>query len=156
MNHIETKVIWRPHPLMRASLVSMLPDLVSEYDDLVDGFKNGNYGILDTESDMYYSFAWSDAYYGSRRSSLSELYRYTGKPVLADNMEIDFNDSFNENIDIRNLFYQNGILKEDEVSLPELVSFISKNEITRKLDSQILGNSGRRIHEFMIDKVCCD
>ena len=71
-------------------------------------------------------------------------------------MEIDFNDSFNENIDIRNLFYQNGILKEDEVSLPELVSFISKNEITRKLDSQILGNSGRRIHEFMIDKVCCD
>lgn len=155
-NHIETKVIWRPHPLMRASLVSMLPDLVSEYDDLVDGFKNGNYGILDTESDMYYSFAWSDAYYGSRRSSLSELYRYTGKPVLADNMEIDFNDSFNENIDIRNLFYQNGILKEDEVSLPELVSFISKNEITRKLDSQILGNSGGRIHEFMIDKVCCD
>ena len=45
-------VIWRPHPLMKQTLTSMLPNLVNEYNEIMNEFVNGGYGVLDANPSM--------------------------------------------------------------------------------------------------------
>ena len=80
-NRNKAFVIWRPHPLLRQTFVSMLPNLVSEYDKLLKDFVDDDYGVLDENDSMYYAIFWSDMCYGDKYSSLSELYKYTGKII---------------------------------------------------------------------------
>lgn len=83
----EITVLWRPHPLMEATIASMKPHLLKVYNDIVRDYKQKAYGIYDDTSDLYRAIAISDAYYGDH-SSVAVLYRETGKPIMFQNVEV--------------------------------------------------------------------
>lgn len=80
-------LIWRPHPLLEATLKSMRPGLLEAYLELAAYYKSNGIGIWDESSDPHRAIALSDVYYGDW-SSLVELYRVTGKPILIQNMDV--------------------------------------------------------------------
>lgn len=80
-------ILWRPHPLMESTLLSMRPELYTKYMELKERFRKENIGIYDDTSDMYPAIGLSDAYYGDM-SSLVWLYRETGKPVMVQDVEV--------------------------------------------------------------------
>lgn len=80
-------LIWRPHPLLEATLRSMRPELLGGYLKMVGTYKSRRIGILDESSDLHRAIALSDAYYGDW-SSLADLYQVTGKPILIQDIEV--------------------------------------------------------------------
>ena len=83
----EFVLIWRPHPLLETTLQSMRPKLLDEYLKIVDYYKNKRIGILDESPDLHRAIAISDAYYGDW-SSVVDLYKATGKPILIQDINI--------------------------------------------------------------------
>ena len=83
----EIVLLWRPHPMMKATLLSVCPRLWPEYEEIVNTYRNEGWGIYDDTQDMDRAIVISDAYYGDG-SSLVQLCRKTGKPVMIQNVEI--------------------------------------------------------------------
>lgn len=85
--HPEVVLWWRPHPLELSTLQSMLPELEEQYMAVKQQYIEENIGVLDESADLNRAIAISDAYYGAW-SSVTELYRAAGKPVLFENNRI--------------------------------------------------------------------
>lgn len=83
----EVVLLWRPHPLIESTLVSMRPQLYEEYENLKKKYIEGGWGIYDDSPDVNRAIVLSDAYYGDK-SSVVTLYRKTGKMALIQNTEI--------------------------------------------------------------------
>lgn len=83
----ETVLLWRPHPLLKATLKSMRPDLLQHYLRIEEQYKAGGWGIYDESAELYRAIAVSDAYYGDM-SSVVELYKQTGKPIMIQNVKV--------------------------------------------------------------------
>lgn len=83
----EYVLLWRPHPLVKATIESMRPELWEKYKEITDTYREAGWGIYDDTPDFHAAFALSDAYYGDY-SSLVLLYRETGKPLLEQNVNI--------------------------------------------------------------------
>lgn len=77
---------WRPHPLMESTLRSMRPEVFAEYEELKKQYVKEGWGIYDDSADLDRAIFFSDVYYGDQ-SSVIELYRVTGKPVMYQEME---------------------------------------------------------------------
>ena len=73
--------IWREHPLTYATLKSMRPGLIDEYEKLKASFIESGLGIMDTNVEAYEAIYFSDCYFGAG-GSLSPIYAVTGKPML--------------------------------------------------------------------------
>ncbi len=80
-------LLWRPHPLMKATIKSMRPQLSGAYENLVEKYREDGWGIYDDTADMDRAIAVSDAYYGDA-SSVLQLYRKTGKPIMMQNVDV--------------------------------------------------------------------
>ena len=65
----------------------MCPEILGDYQQIVETYKKEGWGIYDDTEDMYRAIAWSDAFYGDG-SSVAILYGMTGKPVLAQNYTV--------------------------------------------------------------------
>ena len=78
---------WRPHPLIKATIESMRPQLWQEYQKIVERYKAEGWGIYDDSADMDRAVVISDAYYGDS-SSIVPLYGETGKPAMIQNVDI--------------------------------------------------------------------
>lgn len=85
-NRTDVALWWRPHPLMRETIVSMRPELLEKYDWIVREYKAAKWGIYDDSADMDRAIALSDAYYGDM-SSIVWLYQKTGKPVMIQTID---------------------------------------------------------------------
>lgn len=72
---------WRPHPLVKATMQSMHPEIFREYENIEKEYKSMSWGIYDDSADLHRAISWSDAYYGDR-SSVVSLYQSTKKPVM--------------------------------------------------------------------------
>lgn len=83
----DVALLWRPHPLIQATIESMRPQLWEEYRQLVEAYREAGWGIYDDTADMNRAITLSDAYYGDW-SSVVQLYRETGKPVMIQNVEV--------------------------------------------------------------------
>ena len=83
----DTALLWRPHPLIKATISSMRPQLWQEYEKLVDQYKMEGWGIYDDSADLDRAITLCDAYYGDG-SSLVQLCQKAGKPVMIQNTEI--------------------------------------------------------------------
>ena len=83
----EFVMLWRPHPLMKATIDSMRSELSEKYSKIVDDFIAGGWGIFDDTPSYDMAFALSDAYYGDY-SSLVQLYQATGKPLIMQCAEV--------------------------------------------------------------------
>jgi len=81
-------LLWRPHPLLVTTIKTMRPDLYREYMEIVENYQEENWGIYDESADIDRAIVLSDAYYGDG-SSVVELYKVTGKPIMIQNCEMD-------------------------------------------------------------------
>ncbi len=81
-------LIWRPHPLLVATIRSMRPHLLAEYHSLKEYFIKNKIGVLDETSDISRAVAISDAYIGEEGTSVIYLFGAAGKPIFILNNHI--------------------------------------------------------------------
>lgn len=109
-NREEAALLWRPHPLIQATIESMRPQLRKEYKELKDRYIDEGWGIYDDSADLDRAVVLSDAYYGDY-SSVVQIYRKTNKKIFIQNANT---------LDVREIVSdQNGtyILSSDTQSL---------------------------------------
>ena len=84
-NREDITLLWRPHPLMEATVRSMRPELAEEYDRIVAIYREDGWGIYDDTAEIDRAVAVSDGYYGDG-SSIAKLCQEAGKPVMIQNV----------------------------------------------------------------------
>ena len=83
-NRDDVALLWRPHPLIKATIESMRPELWDEYKKIVDKYIAEGWGIYDDTPDLDRAIALSDAYYGDP-SSVVQLCQNAGMPAMIQN-----------------------------------------------------------------------
>jgi len=83
----EIALLWRPHPLIQATIESMRPQLWEQYQKLVENYRLEGWGIYDDTPDMNRVITLCDGYYGDR-SSLVQLCQEAEKPILLQDVEM--------------------------------------------------------------------
>lgn len=83
----EVALLWRPHPLMEATIASTNPQMLEEYKKIVEMYKKDEVGIYDDTSDMSRAIILADAYYGDP-SSLVTLCKAISMPVMLQNPHV--------------------------------------------------------------------
>jgi hypothetical protein len=78
----QVALIWRPHPLLAATIKSMRPHLLSEFNNLKKYFLENKIGILDETPDISRAVTISDGYIGEDGSSIINLFGAVGKPIF--------------------------------------------------------------------------
>lgn len=73
-------VIWRPHPLMHATLQRMGPKYEIRYQELENEFLSKRIGVLDKSADVSAVVSICDAYVGEETSSIVNMFEIEGKP----------------------------------------------------------------------------
>ena len=86
--HQEVALIWRPHPLMKSTMISMRPELVERFEKIEERFINEKIGIYDTTPDIENTVAIADGYIGADGSSVVNLFNAAGKPCMILNSNI--------------------------------------------------------------------
>lgn len=84
----EVVLLWRPHPLIQATIESLRPELWKAYHQLVEQYKSEGWGIYDDTAELDRAIKISDGYYGDR-SSVVQLYQQTGKYANTQNFYRD-------------------------------------------------------------------
>lgn len=112
-NKEKAALLWRPHPLIKATIESMRPDLWREYQKIVERYKRGDWGIYDDTADVDRALCLADGML-SDPSSLVTLFQAAGKAVLLSEMDIAFESIC---FDGRNYWFvgyeTNGLYKAD-------------------------------------------
>ena len=85
--HDEVALLWRPHPLFEATIKAHMPELWERYSSMVERYKEEGWGIFDESPDVDRAVVVSDGYYGDA-SSLVEMFRAAGKPVMLQNVHV--------------------------------------------------------------------
>ena len=83
----DVTLLWRPHPLIQATIESMRPQLWEEYREVVDSYVLQGWGIYDDTADLDRAIILSDAYYGDH-SSVVQLCQKVGLPVMIQNVDV--------------------------------------------------------------------
>ena len=73
-NQEEVALLWRPHPLIKATIESMRPELWKAYEKIVEKYCSEGWGIYDDSADLARAIELSNIYYGDY-SSITELFR---------------------------------------------------------------------------------
>lgn len=81
----EVALLWRPHPLIEATISSMRPELWRAYQEIVGQYRQEMWGIYDDTPDLDRALVLSDAYYGDG-SSVVQLCRRIDMPVMIQNV----------------------------------------------------------------------
>lgn len=89
-------LLWRPHPLLKATLQSMRPEWKQEYERLEREFIQKKIGILDTTADITKSVAICDGYMGEDTSSVVEFFGICEKPILILDVEVTKENAYEE------------------------------------------------------------
>jgi hypothetical protein len=81
---------WRPHPLERATITSMVPDIAPLHTAYEERAGRSERVIVDTSMDLQRAIRNTHAYYG-QWSSIVELFGFTGKPVVIQDPNVETN-----------------------------------------------------------------
>ncbi|WMC93863.1 hypothetical protein [Kineothrix sp. MB12-C1] len=81
-------LIWRPHPLLRATIESMRPHLLEAYNAMIAYFIQNQIGVFDNTPDISRTVAIADGYIGEESSSVLNLFAAAGKPIFVLNNHI--------------------------------------------------------------------
>lgn len=85
-NKDKVALLWRPHPLIQATISSMRPQLWREYERVVEEYREAGWGIYDDTAELDRALVLCDGYYGDR-SSLEALCQKMGKPIMIQNVQ---------------------------------------------------------------------
>lgn len=88
-NRNEVALLWRPHPLMKATIESMRPQLWDMYWEIVKQYREAGWGIYDDTADLNRAVVLSDGYYGDA-SSVMHLCRKVKIPSMIQNVDIRY------------------------------------------------------------------
>lgn len=77
----DAALFWRPHPLEAATLKAMRPEQFAAYNELFKLAEESSSCVVDRSSDVERAIALSDALIGSGVSSVSYMFKVTGKPT---------------------------------------------------------------------------
>lgn len=142
-------LIWRPHPLMKATIQSMRPQDSATYHDLEEKIRSMDNAVIDENSDVYPAIAVSDALL-SDYSSIMMQYSITGKPILSLNgnssMRKDYLCVFDY---FSNYFIDDGMTVElfrDMVLRREDFNKEKRLEMMKKSTFNTDGHCGRAVH----------
>lgn len=80
----DVTLLWRPHPLIKATIQSMRPELWGAYEKIVEFYKQKEIGIYDDTADLDRALIIADAYYGDH-SSLVTLCQAINMPIMIQN-----------------------------------------------------------------------
>ncbi len=80
----EVALLWRPHPLIKATTQSMRPQLWTDYEKVVKYYQMSEIGIYDDTADLDRALVLADAYYGDQ-SSLVTLCKAINMPIMIQN-----------------------------------------------------------------------
>ena len=86
-NQEEVALLWRPHPLIKATIESMRPELWKAYEKIVEKYCLEGWGIYDDSADLDRAVCLSDGYYGDL-SSVMQLCQKAGIPVMRQSAEV--------------------------------------------------------------------
>lgn len=86
-NREKVTLLWRPHPLIEATIKSMRPELWEEYRKLVEEYRARGWGIYDDSADLDRAVEICDVYYGDP-SSVVWLCQAKKKPVIYQNIDV--------------------------------------------------------------------
>lgn len=86
-NREDVALLWRPHPLIGATIASMRPKLWERYRKIVERYREQGWGIYDDTADMDRAVVLSDGYYGDA-SSMIPLCEKAGRPVMTQNCQV--------------------------------------------------------------------
>ena len=81
-------LLWRPHPLMIATIKSMRTELWERYEKIITSYRGDGWGIYDDTTDLERAIKLCDAYYGDP-SSVIQLCKKAGKPVMVQNVFVE-------------------------------------------------------------------
>lgn len=81
-------LVWRPHPLLESTFISMRAVYKPIYDALKKYYLESGFGIYDDTPDMTRTIALCDAYIGDAGTSVTSLFGIAGKPVFVLNNNI--------------------------------------------------------------------
>lgn len=83
----EIALLWRPHPLLSATIRSMRPHLWEAYQKITEKYREEGWGIYDDSPDVERAVILCDGYYGDG-SSVVKLCESAGKPVMIQDSKI--------------------------------------------------------------------
>lgn len=84
----EACLLWRPHPLLRTTFISLRPEYLEEFEGLKKQFIDQKLGIYDATPDVDKTIALSDVYIGDTGTSITSLFGLAGKPLFYMNNNI--------------------------------------------------------------------
>ncbi|HZG80350.1 MAG TPA: CDP-glycerol glycerophosphotransferase family protein [Brevibacillus sp.] len=153
LSYPELVLIWRPHPLLEATISSMRPDLHDEFREIIHMVENSDNAIIDRLSSTLPATVVSDGMI-SDISSWARQYIATGKPVLFLNGKSEMKkerlcvfDHFSS------YFIKDGFGIEDFCNM--VINGTDKKKDARMTDlknsiANVDGSSGQKIHKRIV------
>ncbi len=143
-------LIWRPHPLLKSTIYSMRPYMISDYDKVVKKMSECKNVIIDTESSVYPAMKLSDALI-SDYSSIVMQYSVTGKPAL---LTVGTSEYRNKRIVcfdyFSNYFIEDGVTVDDFINMICECRDERRDERIRTVAASVLntdGSCGCKLHK---------
>lgn len=88
-NEEKSVLLWRPHPLIQATIESMRPQLWEAYKEIRDRYIMEGWGIYDDSADLDRAVTVSDLYYGDI-SSVVQLFQKVGKRIMIQDCNVQY------------------------------------------------------------------
>lgn len=86
-NREEVALLWRPHPLIHATIASMRPQLWEKYRKIRERYIEEKWGIYDDTADLDRAVVIADAYYGDE-SSVVQLCQKANKKLMIQEVNL--------------------------------------------------------------------
>lgn len=165
-------IVWRPHPLLYATIKALRPEYADKYKALVDYYINNNVGVYDKTADISRAVAVSDAYIGSYYSSVIALYEVINKPVFKINNKLKYEDSMLKtknkakpeevfmklnNRDFYGCYESEKYILEDFIDdlVLNRLDVIKKKQMEEEagLAANLDGSCGRKVYEYLTNVI---
>ncbi len=148
-------VIWRPHPLLTATIRSMRLEQASRLAELVEYVDEHPNAVIDTLEDASYAIYFSDALI-SDYSSLEFQYALTEKPVLSTTESQKLKESVLCCDFTENYFVNDGVSVEAFVELVMKDDDYNKEKRMEALRTSLVntdGTCGEKVHQYIMQEL---
>lgn len=165
-------IVWRPHPLMEATVKAMRPQFIEKYQELVDYFNNNHIGVFDRTGDVSRAVAATDAYIGSYYSSIIGLFEVCDKPVFRFDSKKNYDPGFvpdRRRAAAKDAFKMNGEFdffgsyESEEYMFEDFVEDLMNGGLEEVLQKQreaeaaiannLDGTCGEKVHEYIMKEL---